>query len=133
MTSSRPYLVRALYDWIVDNGMTPYLLVNAEKEHVIVPQEHVHEGRIVLNINPAAVHNLELGNHIIEFSARFGGVEYFVQVPPYAILAIYAKENGQGMAFADEMEDGGNGGGDSGPPEGPKPGGRKKPQLKVVK
>lgn len=132
MTSSRPYLIRALYDWIVDNSLTPYLLVNADAGDVEVPAEHVHEGRIVLNINPAAVHRLELGNHAITFSARFGGVEHFVQVPPPAVLAIYAKENGQGMAFGDA------GDGDDTPP--PRPGGdddgakrKSRPQLKVVK
>ena len=66
-TSSRPYLIRALYDWIVDNGLTPYLLVNAERSNVQVPEEHVHEGRIVLNINPMAVRNMQLGNELIEF------------------------------------------------------------------
>lgn len=144
MNSSRPYLIRALYDWIVDNSMTPYLLVDTEREGVVVPQEHVHEGRIVLNINPAAVQGLQLGNHMVEFQARFGGVEYFVEVPPQAVLAIYAKENGQGMAFGDEADGGGE------PPSGPRPAPTstavppadprttakkksKKPNLKVVK
>lgn len=104
MTSSRPYLIRALYDWIVDNSMTPHLLVNAERDGVEVPEEHVHEGRIVLNINPVAVQGLMLSNNLVEFSARFAGVKRTVRVPPHAVLAIYAKENGQGMAFSDETE-----------------------------
>ena len=131
MTSSRPYLIRALYDWIVDNGLTPYLLVNAERSNVQVPEEHVHEGRIVLNINPMAVRNMQLGNELIEFSARFSGVGHQVRVPPPAVLAIYAKENGQGMAFGDDDDN-------SEPPSPtapttPEKSGSKRPHLKVVK
>ena len=127
MNSSRPYLIRALYEWIVDNNMTPHLLINTELDDVTVPAEHIHEGRIVLNINPTAVQNLALGNKTIEFNARFSGIECFISFPPRAVLAIYARENGQGMAFGEEPEGG------KPPPEEPKPGGNKKPRLKVVK
>jgi stringent starvation protein B len=131
MTSSRPYLIRALYQWIVDNGLTPYLLVHAHAAGVHVPQQYVQNGKIVLNLNPSAVQGLSISNERIEFSARFGGVPVAVVVPPEAVLAIYAKENGQGMLFNEE-DDGG------GPPEPQAPAGGKpppagKPRLKVVK
>jgi len=102
MTSSRPYLIRALYEWIVDNGLTPHLLVDATRPGVEVPQAYVDDGRIVLNIAPLAVHGLALGNERIEFDARFRGVPHHVVVPPAAVLAIYARENGQGMLFGEE-------------------------------
>ena len=124
MTSNRPYLIRALYEWIVDNGLTPHLLVNAESAEVEVPKHYAHEGRIVLNISASAVRSLQLGNAAIEFSARFGGTPYLVRIPIKAVLAIYAQENGQGMAFGEEPQ------GDE-PPPAPKP--DKKPALKVVK
>ncbi|NIP27487.1 MAG: ClpXP protease specificity-enhancing factor, partial [Phycisphaerae bacterium] len=84
MTSNKPYLIRALYEWILDNNMTPHLLVNAESENVQVPAQYIHEGRIVLNINPSAIHQLQMGNDAIEFSARFGGVAHTIYVPPTA-------------------------------------------------
>jgi stringent starvation protein B len=131
MTSSRPYLIRALYEWIVDNGMTPYLLINAERQGVEVPKEHIHEGRIVLNINPRAVRDLALGNDFIEFAARFNGSSRLIRFPPEAVLAIYARENGQGMAFGEEPN------GKEPPPQKPKQGSKKptgkKSHLKVVK
>lgn len=127
MTSNRPYLVRALYEWITDNNLTPHLLVNAELAGVDVPRQYVHEGRIVLNINPYAVRGLQLGNDRIEFSARFGGVSHLIRIPTAAVLAIYARENGQGMVFGEEP--GGDGGDDA--PTTPQSG--KKPTLKVVK
>lgn len=102
MTSSRPYLVRALYDWIVDNNCTPYILVNAYGDGVEVPQEHVKDGQIILNISPAAVHNLALGEESINFQGRFGGIPKQVLVPMVSVLGIYAKENGQGMIFEAE-------------------------------
>jgi len=129
MLSKRPYLIRALYDWIVDSGLTPHLLVNAEAAAVVVPSQYVHEGRIVLNINPAAVQSLALGNDRITFSARFSGVVHNVSVPPAAVLAIYARENGQGMAFGAELD--GEEEPTPPPPQAPKL--RKKPALKVVK
>ncbi len=133
MTSTRPYLIRALYEWIEDNGLTPHILVDAEAPGVEVPRQHVHEGRIVLNINPAAVRDLRLGNDWIEFSARFGGVARVLQIPVAAVLAIYARENGQGMAFGEEEK----GDDEPSPPTAPqpdKPAARaRKPVLKIVK
>jgi len=129
MTSTRPYLIRALYEWIEDNGMTPHLLVNAEAPGVTVPRQHVREGQIVLNINAVAVRDLRLGNDWIEFSARFGGVARAVQIPVLAVQAIYARENGQGMAFGEDK-------GSDEPPDAPpeKPAARtRKPVLKIVK
>ena len=128
MTSNRPYLIRALYDWLVDNGQTPYLLVNADYSGTVVPRQFVEDGRIVLNIDPTAVKALELGNEWISFNARFSGVAEDILVPPAAVQGIYAKENGQGMLFPDEEI-----GGDKGPdkPDPDRPGGR--PTLKVVK
>lgn len=131
MTSSRPYLIRALYEWIIDNNMTPHLLVAAENEGVDVPQEHIHDGRIVLNINPSAVQNLNLGNDWIEFSARFNGTARFLRLPVPAVMAVYARESGQGMAFGHEP-----GGDDSPltpPPDKPNSKKNKRPELKVVK
>ena len=129
-TSNRPYLIRALYAWLVDNDLTPYLLVDATHKRVVVPSEYVNGGRIVLNINPKAVSNLEIGNDCISFNARFSGSSLEVLVPPGAVLGIYAKENGQGMLFPDE-EGLGEGGSPDDEPEPPKPG--KRPRLKVVK
>jgi len=129
MTSNRPYLIRALYEWLVDNAMTPYLLVDAEHRQVLVPRGFVDEGRIVLNINPSAVNDLELGNEWISFSARFSGVVEQVVVPPAAVLGIYAKENGRGMLFPPDEEQEQELPDDE--PEPPKSGG--KPSLKVVK
>ena len=104
MTSNRPYLIRAIYQWLVDNNQTPYLLVDAEHDQVLVPRDFVRDGRIVLNINPGAVTNLELGNDWISFSARFSGVAEEVVLPPAAVLGVYAKENGRGMLFHQDEE-----------------------------
>lgn len=103
MTSNKPYLIRAFYDWIVDNELTPYILVHAEYVGVQVPQEHVVEARIVLNISPSATRGLLLENDRIVFTARFSGKTEQIFVPPAAVLEIYAKENGRGIAF--ELED----------------------------
>jgi len=103
MTSHRPYLLRALYQWIADNGMTPHLLVDATWTDVQVPKGAVKDGRIVLNIADRAVSGLEMSNELIRFSARFGGVSQTVSVPVGAVLAIYARETGQGMALPDEI------------------------------
>lgn len=100
MTSSRPYFIRALHEWIVDNGLTPYLMVYAQAEGVEVPQQYVNKsGQIVLNIAPGAVADLQLTNDMISFKARFGGVPMEINVPCHAVLGIYARENGQGMMF----------------------------------
>lgn len=131
MTSTRPYLIRALYEWIEDNNLTPHILVDAEAPGVEVPKQHVHEGRIVLNINPSAVRDLRLGNEWIEFSARFGGIARIIQVPVSAVLAIYARENGQGMAFNEEKSD--NEPPPTTPQSDPPTTRARKPTLKIVK
>ena len=102
MTSSRPYLTRALYEWIVDNGCTPYVVVNANRDDVQVPGAYVKDGQIVLNIAPSAVVGLKLDNDALEFNARFGGVAMQIYAPMSAVLGIYARENGQGMIFEPE-------------------------------
>ncbi|MEQ5836931.1 ClpXP protease specificity-enhancing factor [Marinobacter sp. R17] len=135
MTASRPYLVRAFNEWILDNNCTPYILVDAGVQGVQVPAEHVANGQIVLNISPSAVKGLMIGNSALEFNARFGGVPMQVSVPMVAVLAIYARENGEGMVFGSEpgTPDPDGTGTDSGDgqsqPE--RPSG--KPSLKVVK
>jgi stringent starvation protein B len=102
MTSNRPYLIRALYEWIADNDLTPHLLVGADSTGVVVPREYVADGRIVLNVAAGAVQGLSLGNEMVRFSARFGGRPFPVEIPVAAVLGIYARENGHGMLFADE-------------------------------
>ncbi len=104
MTPSRPYLVRAIYEWLVDNNATPYLLVDATQANVRVPTQHVKDGKIVLNIAPHAVKDLFMRNEGITFSARFGGVPMMVSAPMAAVAAIYARENGQGMFFDNAEE-----------------------------
>ncbi|QWA29479.1 ClpXP protease specificity-enhancing factor [Pseudomonas sp. RC3H12] len=139
MNSSRPYLVRALYEWIVDNDCTPHMLVNAEYPAVQVPQGFASDGQIVLNISPSAVRSLHMDNEAVSFEGRFGGVAHTLYVPIGAILGIYARENGQGMVFElespladeDDLEDDVVEPDDDGPPEPPRPSGR--PSLKVVK
>lgn len=126
MTSSRPYLLRAIYEWIVDNSLTPYILVDATADTVQVPVEHVNNGKIILNISPTAVMGLELSDDAVSFNARFSGKPMYVYAPVKAVLAVYAKENGRGMVFTEEDDDG------SPEPDG---GGPKKsqPKLRVVK
>ena len=137
MNSSRPYLVRALYEWIVDNDCTPHMLVNSDYPKVQVPAGFSSDGQIVLNVSPTAVRQLHMDNEAISFEGRFGGVPHTLYVPIPAILGVYARENGQGMVFDleepleadDEVEPD-----DDGPPPGsapPRPTGR--PSLKVVK
>lgn len=99
LTSTKPYLVRALYEWILDNGLTPHLLVDAEYPGTQVPSEFVQEGQIVLNLAPSAVRNLVIGNDRIHFGARFGGVARELSVPSEAVLGIFSRENHQGMVF----------------------------------
>jgi stringent starvation protein B len=143
MNSSRPYMVRALYEWIVDNDCTPHMLVNAEYSGVQVPDGFASDGQIVLNMSPSAVRNLHMDNEAVSFEARFGGVSRSLYVPTGAILGVYARENGQGMVFElespiddeDDLHDDGVEPDDDGPPQGggqpPRPSGR--PSLKVVK
>ena len=134
MTPSRPYLMRALNEWILDNDCTPYVLVDASLPGVQVPEDYVNNGQIVLNISPSAVKTLHIDGNGLSFNARFGGVPIDIYVPMVAILAIYAKENGQGMVFGSEA-----GAPDPNqPPEPPKPeptdkGEKSRPSLKVVK
>ena len=129
MTSSRPYLIRAIHDWIVDNSFTPYLLINAENDNAIIPREYVEDGKIVLNINSTAITNLQLGNDYIMFNARFSGKAMEVSIPVIAVLAIYAQENGQGMMF----DENNNNFPPTSPEDTPPPEKSKKTQLKVVK
>ncbi|NVK24326.1 MAG: ClpXP protease specificity-enhancing factor [Gammaproteobacteria bacterium] len=102
MTSNRPYLLKAFYQWIVDNECTPYIVVEADLPHVSVPPQTVTDGQVVLNINPTAVQSLLMDDHQVTFSARFGGVPFDVYIPIYAISAIYARENGAGTMFPPE-------------------------------
>ena len=102
MTTNRPYLLRALYEWITDNGLTPHVLVDAEFEGVDVPDHVVQKGKVVLNIAAGATEHLLLDNDVIRFKARFSGKPYVINVPMNAIIAIYARENGQGMMFAQD-------------------------------
>lgn len=104
MTSNKPYFIRALFDWIVDNDLTPYLLVDAMHPDVEVPQDFVNGGRIILNISPKACRGLHLGNDRIVFTAKFSGQTTQLAVSPGAVLAVYAKENGRGMEFEVEYD-----------------------------
>lgn len=127
MTSTRPYLIRAFYDWIVDNDLTPHLVVDADHADVNVPLQHVEDGQIVLNISPNAVQSISLENEWIAFDARFGGANFQVSLPPAAVLGIYARENGHGMLFQDDDPV-------PEPPDSPAPDDSpKRPALKIVK
>ena len=125
MNTSRPYLVRAIHEWILDNNMTPHLLVDMEGAGVDVPAQQGQNGKIVLNISPQAVEGLMLGNDAIGFRARFGGIATDVYVPIESVLAIYAKEHGRGMVFNED---------DGGPaPDHSTPKTVKRPDQKIVK
>ncbi|KQH90063.1 ClpXP protease specificity-enhancing factor [Vibrio fluvialis] len=102
MTPRRPFMLRAFYDWLLENELTPHLVVDATLQGVRVPMEYVQDGQIILNVAPRAVGNLELGNDEVTFNARFGGRPHLVVVPMYAIQAIYARENGAGTMFEPE-------------------------------
>ena len=130
MTSTRPYLLRALYEWMVDNDLTPHLLVDASLDHVEVPVQYIENDKITLNITPSAVRDLEIGNDYLSFSARFSGKPENILAPIRAVLAIYAKENGEGMVFTDESEFSETEAGQDSA-SAPKPAG--KPSLKIVK
>lgn len=128
MTSSRPYIMRALYEWIVDNNFTPYVLVDASIADVMVPQQFVKDNQIVLNISPDAVVELTITNEALSFNGRFGGVATDIYVPITAVVGIYARENGQGMVFDPEEN--------ATPPDDTPPGPdkpEKRPTLKIVK
>lgn len=125
MTSNKPYLLRAFYDWLVDNQLTPHIVVDATVEGTQVPHEYVRDGQIVLNIAPHACGKLQLGNQAVSLDARFGGTPRHLHIPVQAVMAIYARENGAGTIFTAEEEP------EDTPPESPPPKGR--PSLKVVK
>jgi stringent starvation protein B len=127
MNSSRPYIMRALYEWIVDNEMTPYVLVDASIDGVVVPQQFVKDNQIVLNISPDAVVELSISNESVSFNGRFGGVATDIFAPVAAVVGIYARENGQGMVF--DPED------NLTPPDDttPTPDKPERPTLKIVK
>jgi stringent starvation protein B len=127
MTSMRPYLLRAIHQWIVDNGLTPYLLVDATQPQVEVPNQYIENGKIILNTSPAAVQGLTLDNDWVSFSARFSGRAFSIFIPVSAILAVYAKENGKGMFFKPEENT------DETPPPTSAPPPRSKPVLKRIK
>lgn len=104
LSSSRPYLMRAIYEWLVDNQLTPHLIVNAEVKGVGVPTEFVNDGQIILNVVPRAVRDFKISNKEITFSARFSGVARHITLPIQAVEALYAAENGRGMVFEDDDE-----------------------------
>ncbi|MGH6635928.1 MAG: ClpXP protease specificity-enhancing factor [Gammaproteobacteria bacterium] len=127
LSSTKPYFIRALYEWMLDNRLTPHLIVNAQTRGVEVPTQYVEDGKIVLNIAPAAARDLLLGNELLSFKARFRGAAFEIRVPVQAVEAIYAKETNSGMAFPSDdtlLHD---------PTEPPGPKRSKKPQLKVIK
>lgn len=125
MTSLKPYLIRSIYEWIIDNQFTPHLLVDAEHSSAVLPQDYIEDGKIVLNLRPEAIQGLILGNEDIQFDARFSGTAMHIIAPTPAVLAIYAKENGKGMMFdPDEYND------ENPPPSEEKP---TRPHLRVVK
>ncbi len=128
MTSLKPYLIRSIYQWILDNNLTPYLLVDAENANAILPTQFVDDGKIVLNIRPEAVEALSLGNDLIEFNARFSGKSMHIIAPVVAVMALYAKENGKGMVFNPEDDDV-----DDTPPPEKTPPTPNRPKLRVVK
>lgn len=127
MNSSKPYLLRALYEWILHNGMTPHLIVDAEAAAADVPESSVQDGRLVLNVSPTATRNLDLGNEAVTFQARFAGASRDLWLPMTSVLAIYARENGHGMMFAEEGSAGTPPEPDD-PPDKPGP-----PRLRVIK
>lgn len=105
MTPARPYLLRALYEWITDNHLTPYIVVNADIPGVDVPQEYIENGKIIFNISKSAVQDLQITNQVLEFHATFSGVPMEIFAPVKAIEAIYAQENNRGMAFSPEEDE----------------------------
>lgn len=132
LPSTRPYLIRALHEWCCDNGFTPYLAVAVDAS-VQVPREFVKDGEIVLNTSYDATGNLRLGNDFIEFKARFGGVAREIRVPVDHVLAIYARENGQGMAFPPPERESAQVQSEQQSPDEPPPPGSGRPALKRVK
>jgi stringent starvation protein B len=131
-TSRRPYLLRAMHEWITDNGLTPHLVVDAQVDGVAVPRQYVRDGKIVLNVSHAATASLVLGNEVIGFSARFSGAPFEVRLPVGSVVGIYARETGQGMIFSEGERDP-----PPSVPPAPRQGGggeaARRPRLKVVK
>ncbi|HEX9772774.1 MAG TPA: ClpXP protease specificity-enhancing factor [Steroidobacteraceae bacterium] len=135
MNSRRPYLLRAMHEWISDSSCTPHIVVDAAAAGVEVPRQYVRDGKIILNVSWTATSQLRMANDEVSFQGRFGGASMSVRVPLAAVLAIYARETGQGMIFTDE--EGGpapaTAGEQSGEPKRPSPPGGKRARLKVVK
>jgi stringent starvation protein B len=104
MTPSKPYLIRGLYQWLLDNQVTPYILADTSSDDVLVPRGVANDGKVVLNLAPSAIQDLQMTNDYLSFSARFNGVAQDVYCPMPSILAIYAQENGEGMMFSAESE-----------------------------
>jgi stringent starvation protein B len=133
LTPTRPYLARAIYAWICDNQLTPYLLVDATINHVQVPQQYIKDGQIVLNVAPHAVSQFQIENDAIYFSARFGGVAQDLYVPMSAVLGIYSRENGQGLFFdPQEYQDPTLAEDAASEEAAPEQGDKKKPSLRVL-
>lgn len=133
MTPLKPFLLRALYEWIIENGLTPYILVNAEMEQVEVPPQFITDGKIILNVHPDAIQGWDLDREFLSFSARFSGQLNSILIPVAAILAVYAKENGKGMMFDEDLDSGMNPDPIDPAPKPPSKNKKKKPALKVVK
>jgi len=131
MTSSRPYIIRALYEWILDNNCTPHILVSTEYTGVQIPSGFAKNGQITLNLSPSAVRGLHVDNEALSFEGRFAGMAYRLFIPIGAVLAIYAREDGQGMAFNQEPDS--QSGGEDPPPDTRPPRPNGKPNLRVVK
>lgn len=106
MLSNKPYLIRAFFEWIVDSKCTPFIVINANFPRCKVPQDFIEDGQITLNISPEAIRELKLGNELVEFRASFTGIVHIISAPVKAVLAIYAHENGQGMFFDFEEDEG---------------------------
>lgn len=135
LSSNKPYLVRALYEWLLDNNAVPYLLVDTRHRQVMIPPGIDKDDRVVLNVSPSAIQGLEMTNDHIAFSARFGGRAFDIYLPMASVLAIYSAEDNEGMMFAEEEvdEDGGDPSEDAQSSKGGDGGGRKRPGLRVVK
>ncbi|HZF19415.1 MAG TPA: ClpXP protease specificity-enhancing factor [Burkholderiales bacterium] len=132
--STKPYLLRAVYEWCVDNGYTPHISVVVDSR-TRVPMEHVRDGEIVLNIGPVAASRLQMGNEVIECTARFSGVAKELVIPVASVAAIYARENGHGMSFGPEKKESAAPGDEATAPPGPKspPKTGRKPTLRRIK
>ncbi|MBT3196473.1 MAG: ClpXP protease specificity-enhancing factor [Gammaproteobacteria bacterium] len=148
MSSSRPYMIRAIHAWISDNGLTPYIVVDANHPMTTVPTSHINDGKIVLNCGYDAVSGLSIENDWISFGARFSGVSETLSFPPEAVSALYARENGQGMIFPEEenredssqslqsespLSDTGSEGAEADTAQAKESAGKNKPTLKLVK